>query len=746
MTNNKEISQDNIIGNTMLSELYKFNLIPNTKNPACAWRNTKNHYKKHPRGNYGIPTGQVNDIIVLDLDFYKLDANELLANPFIQIYGETPTFDTFTVASPSGGLHYYFKFEENMQGNTQNKKLEIDTRSNGGFIVGPGSKTPSKVTGVVDDYKIINDISINKMPDDLREWMLENLYKKDKSKTASASKPHIQINNIESLYTYSFTDALLRRIFDTLPDGYWENYQGVDGEPSFLVWTTACKILKCSDLWNEYNIKKDKEAITQAVSYNKKPNPRYDYDKNINVWNGCNVNVDCVANLLRHCTLPNADKLIDYHKFQPTIRDEIQPDVTFTRGKLGYDFFDKDIPREPKRDFFTYLREMEDKLQETRNLPGNRSLSDEEFNAQVEVKLSKLKAQFIAEVPKLTEYKNVFVKSDTGTGKTTSFAHYIKRNKLKFLSIVSRKTLGEDQYHKFSEMGITCDYYEHVGIQHSSKSMICQIDSLAYKYPYGYDYYGFDWSDTVVYLDEYNSLIRHLIRSATMDDKRARVYELFVHILNNCKQVICTDADISDTSLMFMQLNKINKTFTYNRNIYRHNNQIPAEEIFNYDDLLDKLKKTNKWLCATDGKGNADILAKEFPDAVVITKDTLSLPDFEAHDRIIYSPKVTYGIDSTMEREVFVTLKILSTSISPPPLFSFHFPFLLTLANMSSIQMEEMIVKLRKENKKLREENEELDEDKLDLSQKIDILTKELEQCHTIISRHHEERKQNKKK
>jgi|EP01046_Picozoa_sp_COSAG06_P042661 hypothetical protein len=65
---------------------------------------------------------------------------------------------------------------------------------------------------------------------------------------------------------------------------------------------------------------------------------------------------------------------------------------------------------------------------------------------------------------------------------------------------------------------------------------------------------------------------------------------------------------------------------------------------------------------------------------------------------------------------------------------------------MSSIQMEEMIVKLRKENKKLREENEELDEDKLDLSQKIDILTKELEQCHTIISRHHEERKQNKKK
>ena len=100
-----------------------------------------------------------------------------------------------------------------------------------------------------------------------------------------------------------------------------------------------------------------------------------------------------------------------------------------------------------------------------------------------------------------------------------------------------------------------------------------------------------------------------------------------------------------------------------------------------------------------------------------------------------------------------------------------------SVANMSSIQMEEMIVKLRKENKKLKEddeyqqtiiegyshdldiyhkrsdtlkkENEELKEDKLDLSQKIDNLTKELKQCHAIFSRQAEERqerKQNKKK
>jgi hypothetical protein len=103
-----------------------------------------------------------------------------------------------------------------------------------------------------------------------------------------------------------------------------------------------------------------------------------------------------------------------------------------------------------------------------------------------------------------------------------------------------------------------------------------------------------------------------------------------------------------------MKLNEINKEFEYHQNLFRHNNKIPAEEILNYDDLIDKLKKTKKWLCPTDSYANALILAKEFPDAVVITKDTLTLPDFEAHDRIIYSPKVTYGIDSNMKREVFV--------------------------------------------------------------------------------------------
>lgn len=475
-TNKKQISH--VDNNNMLNDLYKFKLINDTENPACKWKDKKNHFKKTPDFNYGIPTGQVNDIIVLDLEFYKLDADGIVANPFIKLYGEQPTFNTLTVASPSGGLHYYFKYDEDIK-QISNATLEIDTRCEGGYIVGPGSK----ING--NEYKIINDTTINTIPNDLKKWMLENLY--SKTKKEGINKPHITTSSTESLYTYSFTDTLLRRIFDKLPQEYWITYQGTEGQPSFLIWTTACKILKCHDLWDEHNMKYD----------------GYDLDKNIQVWNGCNVNVDCVANLLKNSTFPNADKLIDYHKFQPVIPNKMEADVKFTKEKLGYDFFDKDIPREAI-DIDGELNLMKDMLLQTRNYPGCKRLSAEEFDAIIETKLQQEGIKLAKKLQPLTENKNFFVKSDTGTGKTTSFSHYIKRNKIKFLSIVSRKTLGEDQYNRFSEMGINCKYYEHIGVQHESLHVVCQIDSLAYKYALGFD---IDWSNTVVYLDEYNSLI-----------------------------------------------------------------------------------------------------------------------------------------------------------------------------------------------------------------------------------------------
>ena len=187
--------------------------------------------------------------------------------------------------------------------------MHIDTRSNGGYIVGPGSTINNE------EYKIINDTNITPMPNYLKNWMMEHLFGTNAGKNGGKNgetKPGVQIQRSESLYTYSFTDDLLRRILHGLPEEYWTTYQGSDGEPSFLIWTTACKILGCSDLWDEYN---------RQHNYNK-----HNYKKNVGVWNGCNINIDCVTNLLVHSKFQNADKLIDYHKYQPVIPNRIIPD------------------------------------------------------------------------------------------------------------------------------------------------------------------------------------------------------------------------------------------------------------------------------------------------------------------------------------------------------------------------------------------------------------------------------------
>ena len=111
-------------------------------------------------------------------------------------------------------------------------------------------------------YEIINDVPIAPMPLELKEWLLNNLYAQKLNTTKNTNHnttPNITIKRDKCINKYSFSDDLCRLIFDKLPDQYWTKYQGQKlketdrGQPSFLVWTTACRILDKFELWDEYN-------------------------------------------------------------------------------------------------------------------------------------------------------------------------------------------------------------------------------------------------------------------------------------------------------------------------------------------------------------------------------------------------------------------------------------------------------------------------------------------------------------
>jgi hypothetical protein len=69
-----------------------------------------------------------------------------------------------------------------------------------------------------------------------------------------------------------------------------------------------------------------------------------------------------------------------------------------------------------------------------RHFPGNKHLTDEQFQDKIDKQIAKEDERLSTKVAPLMEYKNYFVKSDTGTGKTSSFADYAFRNETKFLT------------------------------------------------------------------------------------------------------------------------------------------------------------------------------------------------------------------------------------------------------------------------------------------------------------------------
>lgn len=77
---------------------------------------------------------------------------------------------TFTVRTPSGGWHYYFIVPYPVKQGVDVLGSGVDTRSKGGYVVGPGSILDGKT------YEIVHDLPIAHAPD----WLLERLQRAPK--------------------------------------------------------------------------------------------------------------------------------------------------------------------------------------------------------------------------------------------------------------------------------------------------------------------------------------------------------------------------------------------------------------------------------------------------------------------------------------------------------------------------------------------------------------------------------------
>lgn len=155
------------------------------------YTNNNDEVKKGKVTGGALLTGKISNIMVLDLDRNHGDGSkdgikaykELIESLKLTQDEQKQAFDTFTVKTPNGGLHLYFKYKEGLK-NDSNKDLSIDIRTDGGLIIAPGSLR--KIGEDIREYTVYKDNPIYDIPvklfDKLTEYFGVNKAKGTKSK------------------------------------------------------------------------------------------------------------------------------------------------------------------------------------------------------------------------------------------------------------------------------------------------------------------------------------------------------------------------------------------------------------------------------------------------------------------------------------------------------------------------------------------------------------------------------------
>lgn len=168
------------------------------------YTNNNDEVKKGKVTGGALLTGKISNIMVLDLDRNHGDGTkdgikaykELIDSLQLTEEERKQVFDTFTVKTPNGGLHLYFKYIEGLK-NDSNQDLAIDIRTDGGLIITPGSLR--KIGDDIREYTVYKDNPINDMPkalfDKLTEYFGVNKVKGNKPKEANKKPGRPPKNN-----------------------------------------------------------------------------------------------------------------------------------------------------------------------------------------------------------------------------------------------------------------------------------------------------------------------------------------------------------------------------------------------------------------------------------------------------------------------------------------------------------------------------------------------------------------------
>lgn len=152
--------------------------------------------KTYPNANWALRTGKNSGCWVLDIDVKN---NARGAESFSDLVGDKKDFpDTLAVETPSGGIHFYFEMEPEINRNLigVGKFGGIDVKTDGGYVLIP----PSKIEGK--GYRYLNHNPICKAPQWLKDYLFKQKERLNKNDTEVPEMIEQNDNRAESLSKY----------------------------------------------------------------------------------------------------------------------------------------------------------------------------------------------------------------------------------------------------------------------------------------------------------------------------------------------------------------------------------------------------------------------------------------------------------------------------------------------------------------------------------------------------------------
>lgn len=267
-----------------------------------------------------------------------------------------------------------------------------------------------------------------------------------------------------------------------------------------------------------------------------------------------------------------------------------------------------------------------------------------------------------------TVKKCIIIKSDTGTGKTTTTFKTFKKNDYKYiLSIVTRRSLVNQHIENARKVKIAMHGYEEEGV--ANKKIVCyQLDSIM---KFLNDKRREDIDKYVVYMDEINSTLKYLINSSTMERRRIDIFHTLNYIIKNAQLIICSDADVSDLVFKYLAEFRTIPDCVFVHNHYKNYDNINAYKCDNINIMIDKIKtKINNnigFIACFDQLKLLDQVYYEVFDEnkndsylkITSKDDNFTNTEIWKNKFVFYSPKIIYGNDFVPDNktDIFVFSK-----------------------------------------------------------------------------------------